>query len=351
MRVPVSPAGLGAAALVGLAIGLARRRPRRDARLRHAVVTGGSRGLGYALAEELLARGVRVSICGRDELALARAREALVERGEVRAVRADLADPEQLDRFLREAREANGPVDLLVNNAAVIQVGPLETTHYEDYERTLRINFLAPLRLVLAVLPEMRERRFGRIVNICSVGGRVSMPHLLPYSASKFALTGFSEGLRAELAGTGVAVTTVCPGLTRTGSPRHAEFRGRPRAEHSWFAVSDSLPVLSRDARSTARRIVDAAFRGEADVLTTLPAHLATPLHAFFPGLTADVLGLMNRFLLPRAPAEGADSARGRESRSRWAPSLLTRLGDRAARELNQEPAGPGSDEPVPELP
>lgn len=325
----------GAAAIAGLALAR-RRRARPDPRLHHAVVTGGSRGLGFAIAEELLSRGVAVSICGRDEDTLARARVALARRGDIEAIRADLADAPEIERFLEAACAAHGPVDLLVNNAAVIQVGPLEATRYEDYEETLRINFLAPLRLVLAVLPGMRERRFGRIANVCSIGGRLAMPHLLPYTASKFALTGFSEGLRAELAGTGVAVTTVCPGLTRTGSPRHATFEGRPRAEHAWFAVSDSLPLLSGDAHRTARRIVNAALRGDAELTTTLPARVAAPLHGLFPGLTAQTLGLANRFLLPSGAGDAR--ARGRESTSRWAPSALTRLGDRAAAALNQLP-------------
>jgi short-subunit dehydrogenase len=346
MRMTHAGVGFGAAALALLAL---RRlgHLRHDPRLRHAVVTGGSRGLGFAIAEELLTRGIRVSICGRDEDTLARAERELRDLGEVRACQADLAEREEVDRFLREAHGAHGPVDLLVNNAAVIQVGPLETTVYDDYEKILRINFLAPVRLALAVLPEMRDRRFGRIVNVCSVGGRLPVPHLLPYTASKFALTGFSEGLRAELAGTGVGVTTVCAGLTRTGSPRHVEFRGRPRAEHAWFAVGDSLPVLSGDARRTARRIVSAALRGDADLVTTLPAHLAASFHGVFPGLTADLLGVANRFFLPRP--DGGGSARGRDSGSRWAPSVLTLLGDRAGRELNQEPAddAPATKEPA----
>lgn len=344
MRPSDAAAVLAAAGLAGLALGLLRRR--REPALRHAVVTGGSRGLGLALAEALLDRGLRVTVCGREPETLARARRRLARRGRAEALRTDLAEPAEVDRFLREARRLHGPVDVLVNNAAVIQVGPLETTTWEDYERTLHTNFLAAVRLVLGVLPEMRESGRGHIVNVSSVGGRVGVPHMLPYVASKFALTGFSEGLRAELAGSGVWVTTVCPGLTRTGSPRHAEFRGRHRAEHAWFAVSDALPLLSGDARRTARRIVRAALRGRADVVTTLPARLATPLHGLFPGLTADVLRGVCR-LLPPPPEEAPWHAwRGWESPSRWAPSLLTHLGDRAGRELNQhghrEAADPG---------
>jgi len=124
----------------------------------------------------------------------------------------------------------------------------------------------------MAVLPEMRERGHGRIVNISSIGGKISVPHLLPYSVGKFALTGFSEGLRAEILKDNVYVTTICPGLMRTGSPRNALFKGDNRAEYAWFSISDSLPLLSMNAGWAARRIVNASIRGDAELVLSLPA-------------------------------------------------------------------------------
>ena len=123
-----------------------------------------------------------------------------------------------------------GQIDVLVNNAGIIQVGPLDTMTAEDFRRALQTHFWGPLNTILAVLPQMRMRKAGRIVNISSLGGRVSIPHLLPYSASKFALVGLSKGLHSELRKEGITVTTVCPGLMRTGSPRNAEFKGKHRA-------------------------------------------------------------------------------------------------------------------------
>src|SRR6185503_4123757 len=122
-----------------------------------------------------------------------------------------------------------------------------------------------------AVLPEMRARREGRIVNITSIGGKISVPHLLPYSASKFALVGLSEGLRAELAKDGIVVTTICPGLMRTGSPRNATFKGQHRAEYAWFSIGDSLPVTAMSADRAARQILTACKRGEAEVVLSVP--------------------------------------------------------------------------------
>jgi NAD(P)-dependent dehydrogenase (short-subunit alcohol dehydrogenase family) len=258
----------------------------------------------------------------------------------VAAIPCDLTEPDGPMRFVREARTALGPIDILVNNAATMVVGPLDTMTDADFERSMQLHFYVPLRLVRAVLPEMRARGIGRIVNVCSVGGRVSPPHMLPYNAGKFAKTGLSEGLRAELAGTGVLVTTVCPGLTRTGSPRHVSFKGRFRREHGWFAVSDSLPFVSGDAMRTARRIADAAESGRADLITTIPARFGIAFHGLFPGLTANLFGLVQR-LLPTADGAGAGTVPGRASASRWAPSLLTRLSDRAAVELNQVPGAP----------
>ena len=121
----------------------------------------------------------------------------------------------------------------------------------------------------------MRERGGGRIVNITSIGGKLGIPHLLPYSASKFAAMGFSQGLRAEVAQDGIAVTTAIPGLMRTGSPRNAIFRGKHRAEYAWFSIADSLPGLSVSADEAVATDPAAVRRGDAEVLFPFVARLA----------------------------------------------------------------------------
>ena len=233
------------------------------------------------------------------------------------------------------SREHFGAIDVLVNNAGVIQVGPMEVMTLEDYEQAMKTHFWGPLYTTLAVLPEMREREDGRIVNITSIGGKISVPHLLPYSASKFALVGFSEGLRAELKKDGIVVTTVCPGLMRTGSPRNATFKGQHRAEYAWFSISDSLPVSSMSAERAARQIVEACKRGDAEVVLSIQAKMAVLFHGLFPGLTADLLGFVNR-LLPAPGGIGTRRAKGKESESDLSPSWLTTLSEQAAARNNE---------------
>ncbi len=300
------------------------------------LITGGSRGLGLVMAREFAREGARLVICARRRDELEAARADLKQRGaEVMAIPCDITDRAQVNEMMGVARDRFGRIDVLVNNAGVIQVGPVDVMTVEDYEEAMKTHFWGPLYTTLAVLPEMRRRGQGRIVNISSIGGKISVPHLVPYSASKFALTGLSEGLRAELMKDGVLVTTVCPGLMRTGSPRNALFKGQHRAEYAWFAISDSLPVTSMSAERAARQIVEATRRGSAEVILTIQAQLAVRFHGLFPGLTADLLGLVNK-LLPGPGGIGRARAKGKDSQSSLAPSVLTALTERAARENNE---------------
>jgi short-subunit dehydrogenase len=199
----------------------------------------------------------------------------------------------------------------------------------------MAVNFWAAFNTIEAVLPRMRERKAGRIMNISSIGGKISIPHLLPHCASKFALTGYSHGLRIELAGDGIVVTTVCPGLMRTGSPRKAFFKGQHRYEQAWFSISDALPLLTISAEKAAEQILDACRRGNAEVILTLPAQVAIRLHVLFPDLGDAVLTLVNR-LLPGPGGVGTEKRLGKESESAASPSVLTTLGDRAAVRNNE---------------
>jgi NAD(P)-dependent dehydrogenase (short-subunit alcohol dehydrogenase family) len=300
------------------------------------LITGGSRGLGLALAREAAAQGARVAICGRDGSSLERASHSLGLIGaEVLAVPCDVTQPSSVIDLFDQVHQRFGPIDVLINNAGVIEVGPSETMSLDDYEEAMATNFWGMLNPTLAVLPEMRERRAGRIVNITSIGGKLGIPHLLPYSASKFAAVGFSQGLRAEVAGDGIKVVTVCPGLMRTGSPRNAIFRGQHRSEYAWFSISDALPGLSISAERAARRVLAACRRGDAEVLFPVPARIAAVVSALAPGLTADALSLVGR-ALPNAGSNRSGRHSGSESQSWLSPSWLTRLGDRAARKYNQ---------------
>jgi NAD(P)-dependent dehydrogenase (short-subunit alcohol dehydrogenase family) len=334
-RQPYRPLLVAAGAvLVGLA--LWRRRRRYDLAGRTVLITGGSRGLGLVMARRFAAAGARVAITARHADDLERAVLDLSERGATAlAVAADVTDPDQVADLLEAVRARFGPVDVLVNNAGVIEVGPFETMDVADVAASLDVHVYAPLYLIMGVVPEMRQRGGGRIVNISSIGGKVSVPHLLAYSTGKFGLTGLSQGLRAELWKDGIVVTTVCPGLMRTGSPRHAFFKGRNLAEYAWFTLLDSLPFTSISADAAARRIVTACVRGEAEVVLSLQAKAIALCHGLFPGLTADVLGQVNR-LLPSPGGIGHARVEGRDSESEVTRSWLTWLTRRAARRNNE---------------
>jgi NAD(P)-dependent dehydrogenase (short-subunit alcohol dehydrogenase family) len=256
----IIPAAAAAAALLILTSRLRRRADLRDD---VALVTGGSRGLGLVIARELIDAGCRVAICARDEHGLRAAERELADRGgDVLAIPCDVGDAAAVGALVSSIERHFGHIDLLINNAGIIQVGPLASMRASDFHETMRINFGGMLNTVLAVLPGMRARRSGRIVNITSIGGAVAVPHLLPYVCAKFAARGLSEGLRAELAGTGISVTTVLPGLMRTGSAVNALFKGDRAKEFAWFALGSATPVTAMSARRAARRIVRAAARG-----------------------------------------------------------------------------------------
>ncbi|PYC79975.1 short-chain dehydrogenase [Streptomyces tateyamensis] len=305
-------------------------RPHRFAN-RTALVTGSSRGLGLLVARELARHGSRVMLCARDEPALARAERRLRADGaDVSSVSCDITDPAAPGRLLGAVHERFGPLDILVNSAGIIQVGPLEALREEDFRQAMETMYFAPLRLTLAALPDLRAGGAGTVVAVSSVGGRIPAPHLLPYVAAKFAAAGFSQGLRAELAGTGVSVTTVLPGLMRTGSHTAARFHGRPGAEYRWFAAAASMPLLSMDAERAARAIVRAAERRRPELVLTPAAKVGVRLQGLAPATTARLLGLVAR-ALPAAGDRPSHDVRGAEAAAQSGlPAWVTALGDRA---------------------
>jgi short-subunit dehydrogenase len=317
---------LGAAAFAAEKI--AKRVNALDLHGKRAVVTGGSRGLGFALARELRAQGASVAICARGEEQLFAARAKLGD--DVIAIPCDVADRAQVEAFLDEV----GPVDVLVNNAGVIAVGPWQTQTIDDYREMIDIQFWGVVHTTLTVLPSMVERGEGRIANVTSIGGKLSVPWLLPYSSAKFAAVGFSEGLRAELAGTGVKVTTVVPGLMRTGSFLAAYFKGdRAALEYSLFAPLSGTPATTVSAERAARRIVTAIRRGDSEITLGLHAKLAARANGLVPGAVQSALSLVARAL---PEVHGTDRLRGSDIDSPVDDLPLTAPGRRAAERLNQ---------------
>ncbi len=301
------------------------------------LITGGSRGLGLVLARHICARGGNVALIARDAEELARAKSDLAtRRSTVMTIQCDLLDSEQIQAAVRRVIDRFGKIDILINNAGIIEVGPLEHLMREDFERAIRLHFWAPFELISQIVPEMRIWGGGRIVNISSIGGKVAVPHMASYSASKFALTGFSDAIRAELARDNIHVTTVAPGLMRTGSHVNAKFKGRHDDEFAWFAASAGAPLISMNADRAARKILAACRRGQPSLTLTFAARKIVLGNALFPNLTGYLMKFVNR-LLPGTGGEQGNESRAGSEVPRRTPGWMTKLADRATQKNNEE--------------
>jgi NAD(P)-dependent dehydrogenase (short-subunit alcohol dehydrogenase family) len=332
-------AALCAAAAVSRQV--VRRRRQIEIAGKVVLITGGSRGLGFALARELTDQGARVAICARDAAHLEQARLKLSESGaDVLATVCDVSDRTQVQSWISEVLEYFGQIDVLINNAGVISVGPLEHQTLADFEEALDIMFWGVVYPTLAALPHIRLQGGGRIVNVTSIGGKVAVPHLLPYCAAKFAAVGFSEGLRAEAAKQGVSVTTVVPGLMRTGSHVQALFKGQHRSEYTWFTLAGGTPLSSIDGQAAARQVVAALRKGDPEIILTWQAGLLARVHGFAPGLTSELMQLING-VLPGSGGIGESRSRGWNSQTAISESPVTALARKAIVRFNQkvEPA------------
>jgi len=330
---------LGAAALLvgGWITARVFRTARYTLRDKVALISGGSRGLGLVLARHICNQGGKVALLARDPEELARAKADITARGgKVLTVECDLLDRDQIQAAVRKVIDHFDRIDILINNAGMIEVGPLDHMTREDYDRAMKLHFWAPYELVSQIVPEMRLWGGGRIVNISSIGGKVATPHFAPYSASKFALTGFSDAIRAELARENIQVTTVAPGLMRTGSHVNAKFKGNHHAEFAWFSASAGAPLISMDADRAARKIVAACRRGQPSLTLTFGARGAIAGNALFPNLTGYAMKIVNRFL-PDVSDESGEQSRAGSELPRQAPEWMTRLADRATKQNNED--------------
>jgi NAD(P)-dependent dehydrogenase (short-subunit alcohol dehydrogenase family) len=303
---------------------------------RVAIITGGSRGLGFVMARQLRNEGARVVLLARNRDELLSAKERLGGSSNVLTIACDVAGRARVQQAIETVMQHFGRIDMLINNAGVIQVGPFEHMTYADYQHAMNVHFWGALHCTEAVLPHMRPRRSGRIVNIASIGGLIAVPHLAPYTASKFALVGYSDALRAEVAKDGIRVTTVCPGLMRTGSAVNALIKGQHEAEFAWFGALSSLPLVSIGAGRAARKILEAARSGAPHLTITPQARIASILDRLMPNTFGRAMTLAARLLPgPHGPA-GDEAWPGRDARPAAMPRLVTVLGDRAARRNNE---------------
>jgi short-subunit dehydrogenase len=327
----MSAAGVG---LGMLARGIYNRLNRYDLAGKVILITGGSRGLGLEMARLVSSKGAKVAICARNEDQLAKAEAELQATGaEVLAIRADLRDPKQALELIADVESHFGKVDVLINNAGVMELGPENVMEVPDYKEVMDSNLWSALNTIKAVLPCFLAAGQGRIVNICSIGGKIAVPHMLPYSVSKFALVGLSEGLSAELRKNNIRVTTVIPNLMRTGSPRNVSIKGDHEKEYAWFKIADSLPFLSQNSRQAAEEIVEALQNGDRHLTLTWTAKLVTVLKGLMPE-TVIALSQVANGLLPKS--DNRQTKKGFESESAVTKGKLASMTDEAARENNE---------------
>jgi len=283
-----------------------------------ALITGGSRGLGLEIARQLCAAGGKVALLARDQNELSQAKSELDRLGtEVLTIPCDLLETAQIQSAVQQTLQHFRKIDILINNAGIIEVGPLAHMQFKDFDRAMRLHFWAPFMLYWLIAPLMRARGGGRIVNISSIGGRMAVPHMAPYSASKFALTGFSDSVRAELARDKIYVTTVTPGMMRTGSDVHAKFKGDHAAEFRWFNLANKLPFASISVERAARKILNACRRGKPNLVMPVTAYFIIAANAVFPNLMARLMQMVNRSLPTQVSESGNEARAGAEIRPR----------------------------------
>lgn len=323
----------GASALLGYQL-LAGQRHAYSFKRKVVLITGGSRGLGLVLARRFAKEGARLAICARDAEELERARQELSRKGaEVMVGTCDVRREEEVNSFVKEVETHFGRIDVLVNNAGVIQAGPLENQTIADFREAMDTHYWGPLYMSMAVLTGMKRRQEGRIVNIASIGGKVSVPHMVPYSGSKFALVGLSEGLRAELSQYNIKVTTINPWLMRTGSVGHAVVKGQHEKEYAWFATIGALPLISMSAEKAAKKIVRACRQGEAELTLGVYGKLAALVHGISPSFMTGYFALLDKIL----PDPGSsERATGEESKSDIVPGWAQAIHDNAAARNNE---------------
>ena len=288
------------------------------------LITGGATGLGLELARAYARSGARIVLSSRSSEQLNAAQRSLLSDGSLKEphhallLPADLSDKAQAASVINQAFGHFERLDVLINCAGIIEVGPIENQPIEAFEQAMAANFFTALYTTLAALPRLLTqqplsgsvwgsgpgKRRASVVTISSIGGKFAVPHLLPYVASKFALTGFSEGLHAELRAKGIRVTTVCPGLMRTGSHVRAKFVGDAQKEEAWFDLGATTPGIAASVSFAAGKIFRAQQRGAAEITITPQAWLAARINGLAPGLTSIAGSLANQLILPAPTAD-----------------------------------------------
>ena len=292
-----STATIASIALAAGAIGLAiasRYRGRYDFENKVVIITGGSRGLGLVLARELASRGASLGLMARDAIELARARRTIDSDSLVQLLPADVTDPAQVEQAFSTMIRRFGRIDVVINNAGQVLSAPFDDTTREDFAAMLDVHFWGTLNVSRAALPHLARHGEGRIINICSIGGRVPVPHLSAYCASKYAQAGLSAVMAQELRSKGIRVTTVLPGLMRTGSHLQAWFKGERPTEFALFSLIGGAPMTSMSAERAAKLILAASARGQSDAVIPFTYRQISRIYSLVPNLSIAALAAVN---------------------------------------------------------
>ncbi len=252
-----------------------------------AVITGASEGIGAAIARRFAGEGARVVLAARSEEKLKALAEELGSERAL-AVPTDVTDAEQVKRLMARTREHFGGLDILVNNAGVGLYASVAEMAWADFEQMWKVNFFGVVRCIREALPDLRERR-GMVVNISSVAGKLAIPYLTGYCASKFALNAFSTGLRMELAQAWVRVVVVCPGTVRT--PFHQSAFRSNRLPEVFAQRSRGGISAERVAAATLRAVV----RERREVVVPWRLRLAVGFRNLLPAFADGILQRMLR--------------------------------------------------------
>ena len=254
---------------------------------RVVIVTGASVGIGEALARRLASEEARVVLAARSEDKLTALAEQLGEEQSL-VVPTDVSEPGQVERLVSRTVERFGSIDIVINNAGFGVYGLVEETNWEHFRKMWEVNFFGAVRCTLAALPYLKARR-GVVVNVSSIAGKIPIPYMTGYCATKSALNAFSDGLRMELMRSGVHVVTVCPGRVRTEFHRAAYRDGRNLP--AMFQRRDRSGIA---AEEVVRAMLRAIRRKNREVILPWPLRWASAGRTLLPGLTER---LMARYL------------------------------------------------------
>lgn len=254
------------------------------------LITGASQGIGRATAILFARNGYDLVIAARQEEHLKAVAEEITSLGYAHplTVACDVRDPEQVNKLVQQAIQHYGNIDVLVNNAGIFATGTVENFSLEDWHQIIDTNLWGYIHTINALLPYFLQRGTGTIVNLSSIGGKVPTPYLTAYCTSKFAVTGLTESLQAELKPKGIQVCGIYPNLIRSSLLERAIFRGKDdedvKNRREQLGQVTNNPVVEKPV-DVANAIWDAVQNNKSEVIVG-SANFSQTLYRLFPGFT-----------------------------------------------------------------